>query len=226
MTSAASIDGAREKIRALDTGHIPSADDLPRNFLAYEDSIEFRSASRIDIHRAFRKSADREAIIAFTRTVDQRRMSDLQTLPEAELKGKYSAEQIDEGRRWVATLDRAFDVLPKHPMTVFRGHSNVAPAVLHGLLASDTFELPRHSSASRDPAVGARFAAKADNTPEQVHVVLVLHQRSAIAIEGVSGFKNEREMAIRGGTRFGIVRRAQISANTLLVEANELHSSL
>lgn len=107
---------------------------------------------------------------------------------------------------------------PRFQGTVYRGLYQLTDEALATLQTGSTIEIDAIASSSRDYAQAREFSDTWEDRSRAA--VLVLKQRSGMAIETISTMADEREVLLPKGAKFRILRRYTID-DILHVEAEE-----
>lgn len=137
-----------------------------------------------------------------------------------------SETEYAKSKRLAKKIDKFFAEATPMQGQVFRGIKNISDDVMHSFLQDDEFVLGASSSTTWKKQVAFDFANATYRTDAN-RVVLVLRQKSAVAIEHISLYGRESELLMSKKTKFRITSRR--SANfgggensVLVIEAEEI----
>jgi len=133
----------------------------------------------------------------------------------------YSIKQIEKFIEQGRVIQSMFDTLPKMPGVVFRGmyfFSIVREKMIDSFMQKEYIEFDSISSTSRSCVEALEFSGGDLNGA----VLLKLNQKNAIPVETISGHPSEKELIMKAGTKFRVLKRMKTSQGGLVIEAEEI----
>jgi hypothetical protein len=146
-------------------------------------------------------------------------------------KQGHSQSKIDAERKKIAELRAALEVLPKEPGTVYRGIKGLPKEAIDKVLNGDgivrlAINGGATTSSSFNPDVSYNWAGQ-DGThgPDRDYkIVYVIHQRSGVAVKGISNVSSEDEILLHKDMVFKVrsVSRRAGNKRVLVLEIDEI----
>lgn len=219
-------------------GHLP-ASRLPERFLPIPNGMSEPAWKAQVAARVPKAHADTFGVVNFTgsdyrpiRIVEQVKTPE-EAYRHVDFKGRTDFEgTYEEHKRSADSLERFFEKATPTPCTVYRGMHGLPDDVMSKLLANPHFEMSASTSTSRTPdvAMQSNFGNIHEYSQSSTdnRVLMILKQRTAVAVETISSVKHENELLIRKGTKFRVTGayRAEGYKNVLILEGEEVGNEL
>lgn len=147
-------------------------------------------------------------------------------LDEEKAKQEYDASSIRRAKELSKSIDQFFQLAQPTEHVAFRGITDLSDARMKDFLTQDHFRLGATTSSSRTPSVAYSFAELRYNTANRI--VLILKQRSGVAVETISSVPHENEILLPRHATFKITARYRATIenkdfpNALVIEAEEI----
>ena len=135
------------------------------------------------------------------------------------------AEHLELARVYRRDLYTALAKMePVSPRVVYRGLTKLDKATFDAIRSSATIEIGAVSSTTWNVDVAKSFADLGVQDPGTHGILFALKARSAVGIETVSHFREERELLLKKGVRFRVTKiyRPTEDASAVVIEAEEI----
>lgn len=185
-------------------------DTKRKSFTNYSEMLEYQKKEWLG-----KLSSDEvKAVNGFTRG-NYRYMRAYQAGDKNKLE-KFPEKTRQSVEKEEADFQKALDADGKFEGTVYRGMNFSTKENLNAFLKSKVITMNADSSGTIDRSIASNFASQG-----QFELVMEIKSKTAVSIENLSSFRQEKELILRKGTKYA-VKKKKTAKGVTVVQLEEL----